>query len=60
MAENGTTRPRRQILDEMRTLIAALEKLDALAPVRLEATQATARFIDVESGSMLAVLALDV
>jgi hypothetical protein len=60
MAEAGTTKPRPQSLEEMRILVAALEKLDALTPVRLEVTQAAARFVDASSGSLLAALALDV
>jgi hypothetical protein len=60
MAEDGITKPRQRSLEGMRALVAALEKLDALAMVRLDVTQAAARFIDVRSGSLLAELVLDV
>jgi hypothetical protein len=60
MAEDGTTKPRPEFVEGMRVLVAALAKLDPAAPVRLEATDKVARFIDLGSGGLLAELVLDV
>jgi hypothetical protein len=43
-------------LEFSRRLVAALENIDADAPVRIETTQGAARFIDVRSGLLLAEL----
>jgi hypothetical protein len=58
MAEDGTLRPTATALAFFRRFVAALEALDVNAPVRLETTQATARFTDARSGMLLAEMRL--
>ena len=58
MAEHGTTRPSAAGLEFFRRFVAALERLDVNAPVRLETTEGTARFTEAQSGVLLAELQL--
>jgi hypothetical protein len=58
MAEDGTIQPTAATLAFFRRFVAALEALDVNAPVRLETTQAAARFTDARSGMLLAEMQL--
>jgi len=58
MAENGTIRPTAAAVAFFRRFVAALEALDVNAPVRLDTTQAAARFTDGRSGVLLAEMQL--
>jgi hypothetical protein len=54
MAEDATTRPSPMGLEAMKQLVAALSVMDADAPVRLESSGSSARFIDPQTGRLLA------
>jgi putative transposase len=58
MAEDGTTHPSADAVESMRRLVAALSAMEPNAPVRLEAVDSSARFIEPLTGQVLAEIRL--